>query len=113
MDGNENGSSLNSSKLQTIEEQSMEYNNTSHFLHSLHNHLACQDQQSKIYKTINQNEISELLLVNKDEISIEDPQLSIYDQKLFTNTLDLTGGSLTERYSSSRKSVLLPALPKY
>lgn len=46
----------------------MEYNNTSHFLHSLHNALG-NDNNMKITKTLNQNEISELLIMNRDEDS--------------------------------------------
>ena len=87
----------------------MEYNNTSHFLHSLHNHLSTynDDGISKIHRTLNQNEISELLVIGKDEISVEDSQLEY-------NTMTLGNGSLTERnLNTSGKSSILPSLPKY
>lgn len=49
----------------------MEYNNTSHFLHSLHNALG-NDANMKITRTMNQNEISELLITNREEDSLMD-----------------------------------------
>eukprot|EP00347_Sterkiella_histriomuscorum_P008424 403345149 len=64
------GSEMNTSKLQTIHEQSMEYNNTSGFLHSLHNHLSGHKKNFKIQQNYSKQELTDLLIIDREEQSI-------------------------------------------